>query len=82
MRCVMTRDRAERLDRVRVDIVLQPSISHCTPSLPQEGATSIIWAAQEGHLEALRTLLIAGANAAAADIVREGMRKSFSPCTL
>ena len=44
----------------------------CAPSLLQDGWTASYCAAFNGHLEALRTLLAAGANPAAASSVRGG----------
>ena len=42
------------------------------PSTLQDGWTGTLWAAYYGHLEALRTLLAAGANPAAQNRVRGG----------
>ena len=50
------------------------SSAHHTPStrpLLQYGRSALHWAAHYGHLEALRTLLAAGADPARADKVRE-----------
>ena len=47
-----------------------PSGRSFLPPLLQDGWTASHWAAQKGHLEALRTLLAAGANPAAASKVR------------
>lgn len=44
--------------------------------LPQDGRSPALVAAWDGHLEALRLLLMAGANPAAADRVR-GARGPF-----
>ena len=41
-------------------------------SLLQNDTSALSWAAANGHLEALRTLLAAGANPAVANKVREG----------
>ena len=57
----MGREKSVKDDAVRV-----------TSSLLQDGWTALYWAAGIGHLEALRTLLAAGANPAAADKVRRG----------
>ena len=48
-----------------------PSPSSLSSALLQMGSTGAHWAACCGHLEALRTLLAAGANTAAANKVRQ-----------
>ena len=47
-----------------------PPSSSCASSQLQNGWTGAIWAATHGHLDALCTLLVAGANPVAADVVR------------
>ena len=54
-----------------LSLPLPPSSS----SLLQNGRTASWWAATYGHLEALRTLLAAGANPAAADKVRREVER-------
>ena len=55
-----------------------PSPYPPTPLLGlQGGGTASMWAAAEGHLEALRTLLAAGANEAAAAKVRRTKRSAL-----
>ena len=54
-----------------LSLPLPPSSS----SLLQNGRTASWWAATNGHLEALRTLLAAGANPAAADKVRREVER-------
>ena len=70
----------EEADEVRGDGIGSRKIrrtqqkTNCTPPPPllrQYGNTSSIWAAAKDHLEALRTLLAAGANPATSEEVRD-----------
>ena len=51
------------------------------PSLLQDGRTAFWWATYYGHLEALRSLLAAGANPAAANKVRKGKERRSGGCS-
>ena len=54
-------------------------LSPSCDSMLQNGRTASYWAARFGHLEALRTLLAAGANPAAANKVRAGIYGEIQP---